>query len=324
VRGAAPLAHKYAILAWSVAIACWFAAGVLAQQLRGPLALGSDSTSFTDSLDANGQLTVQPHVTTSLLSTGLAVLFYGVLAALWAGLVVLVATGANWARITQTVLGALGGAVVLAQASWSLPGSGTGAVLPGWLDIATLVAIAAAILAMYVPAANAYFAGRPPDAPRPAPLLPRPAEVTWAVRLLAGTVGLGILARVVQAWLPVSPPRSLTGTAVAAPSLAGQIGSVGGLVFGLVFQVLLIVFLLQAANWARILQTIVTAAGAVFVPVGLLVIAEVTTGTIVSWAFSGVSLVLQIIALVLLYRPAPSAFFAVGAGISLENGQQTS
>jgi hypothetical protein len=64
-RGAAPLVVKYAVVAGSVAIVCWFAAGVLMQQFHGPIALTTESSSFTPYLDANSQLHFDSQVTSS-------------------------------------------------------------------------------------------------------------------------------------------------------------------------------------------------------------------------------------------------------------------
>lgn len=296
--------HKYAILAWSLAIGCWLAAGILTQLLRGPIALGSDATTFTPYLDANQQLAVHTNVTSSLASTSLAVLCYGVLSGMWVVLVVFVANGANWARITQTVLGVIGGIAVLWQAMSALRGSGSGAILPGWLDIGALLAIAVAILVMYLPATNAYFAGRSPDAPRPTRPF-RPVVVTRAVWLCVAAVGLSIVATIVRTWL--------------LPSQPGIVDEA----FGLAIQVTMIVFLARGANWARILETIVIAGGVVMVPISLL---PNSTG-IVTWSLSLVALIFDVAVIVLLYRPAANEFFRTGAatdgGISVERGQPT-
>lgn len=320
--------HKYAILAWSVAITCWLAAGILTQLLRGPFALGSDSTTFTPYLDANQQLAVHTNVTGSLAPTSLAVLFYGVLSGMWVVLVVFVANGANWARITQTVLGVIGGIAMLWQAVSSLRGSGSGAVLPGWLDVGALLAIAVAILVMYLPATNAYFAGRSPDAPRPTRPF-RPVVVTRAVWLCAAGVGLGVVAAIVRTWLLPAQPGTvmLVGVAVAGHSSTGTIGSVVDEAFGLAVQVAMIVFLARGANWARILETITIAGGVVMVPISLLLNSTGTPSVIVTWSLSLVGLIFDVAVIVLLYRPAANEFFSTGAaaggGISVERGQHT-
>jgi hypothetical protein len=302
--------HKYAILAWSVAIGCWLAAGILTQLLRGPLALGSDSTTFTPYLDANEQLALHTNVTSSLASTSLAVLFYGVLSGMWVVLVVFVANGANWARITQTVLGVIGGIAVLWQALSSLRGSGSGAVLPGCLDIGALLAIAVATLVMYLPATNAYFAGRSPDAPRPTRPF-RPVVVTRAVWLCVAGVGLGIVATIVHTWQLPSQPGTvmLAGVAVAGHSPTGTIGSVVDEAFRLAVQVAMIVFLARGANWARILETIIIAGGVVMLPISLLLNFTRTPSVVVTWSLSLVAVIFEVVVIVLLYRPAANEFF---------------
>jgi hypothetical protein len=309
---------RYAILAWSVAIACWLAAGILMQQLRGPIALATTSSSFTPYLDGNDHLAFNTHVTTSPVSIGLALLFYGALSAMWAVLVAFVARGANWARITQTVLGAIGGAVVLMQAVWSLRGSGAGAILPGWLDVAALLAIATAILAMYLPAVNAYFAGRPLDAPRPVRQVPpRPAVITRAMLLVAIGAGLGLVGDVLRMVLPATPPHTsmITGVAVAgtSPGSLGWLGTVAATSVGLLIQAALLVHLGRGARWARIVQTILVALDAMFLPVSLILTLASTPALIVSRAFAVVVFVLQVVAVLLLYQPAANAFFAAGA-----------
>ena len=302
-RGVAPLVHRYAILAWSVAIACWFAAGLLAQQLHGPTELTSDSSSFAIMPGPGGLLTVQTHTTTTVLPTSHAALFYGGLSVAWAVLVVCVARGANWARITQTVLGVLGAAAVLGQALASLRGTGVGAVLPGWLDVVALLAIAAAILALYRPAANAYFAGRPPDAPRPV-RTPLPLDVRRAVWLLGVAAGLGAVSGIVRAWSP-----SASAITIGEP------------VISLAVQVLLILFLLRGATWARTLETVIVALGGLGLPLALTVTVHMTPMIVVTLVFSLAVLVLDVTALVLLYRPGANEFF--GTGISVERGQRT-
>jgi hypothetical protein len=163
---------------------------------------------------------------------------------------------------------------------------------------------------------ESFFARRPLDAPRPAPLLPRPLAVTRATWLFAIGAGLGIVEQFVRALLPVAPAS--TSVTVSGSSWTGAVGSVGGVLFSVAIQVLLIVFLLRAANWARALETVVTAVAVVYLPFGLILTTDLTLtpAVVVTWAFAPVLLVLQVIAIVLLYRPAANAFFTAGAGVA--------
>jgi hypothetical protein len=281
---------KYSVLVWLVAIVCWLVAGILSQMFRNAGALHLSTSNTSVSVDDTGALVTHIHDVSTVAPVYVAGIFFGLLAVLWATLVVLVAGGANWARITQTVLAATGAIAIVIQIQLTFRGHpGRGTAIPASLDIAVLVALPVAVALLYLPRTNAYFAGRPQGTTGPAqPRLPQPVEVTRAVRLW--WIGLGVdTVGVVVSLLSPDPTVQLW-LRVAGPPVA------------LAIQITLIVFLSRGANWARILLTILT----VFGVVNVITARQVTAPQAV---LSIATLALEVVAIVLLYRPAANDYF---------------
>jgi hypothetical protein len=76
-----------------------------------------------------------------------------------------------------------------------------------------------------------------------------------------------------------------------------------------------IVFLLRGANWARTLETVVLASSAVWLPMLLIRTGELTSALIVSRVLAVPVLAMEIVAVVLFYRPAANAFFTAAATV---------
>lgn len=295
-RGPAPRLLRYSIVVWSVAIGCWLLAGILSQVFRNAGALYLSTSNTSVSVDDTGALVTHVQDVSTVAPVYVAGIFFGLLAVLWAALVVLVAGGANWARIVQAVLAVAGAIAIAVQlrliflGHLSHPGRGT--AIPVSLDIVALAALPVAVVLLYLPTTNAYFAGRPSSTTASArPNLPRPAEVTTAVRLWWIGVGVDLAGVVVSLVWP-------------DPTVQVWL-RIGGLPVALAIQVTLIVFLGRGANWARILSTIFAAFGLVNVIQALIA----HSGTVPRTMLSIVLFVLEAVAVVLLYRPAANAYF---------------
>ncbi|HJP74452.1 MAG TPA: hypothetical protein VJ914_09290 [Pseudonocardiaceae bacterium] len=296
-RGAAPRLLRYSIVVWSVAIVCWLLAGILSQVLHNASALHLSTSNTSVSIDDTGALVTHIQDVSTVAPVYIAGIFFGLLAVLWAALVVLVAGGANWARILQSVLAGVGATAIVVQirliflGQLSHPGRAT--LIPVSLNIVALAALPVAVVLLYLPSTNAYFAGRPPGTTAPVrPSLPQPVQVTRAVRL----------------WW-TSLVVSMAGVVVSLlwPDPAVQVWlRFAGLPASLAIQITLIVFLSRGANWSRILLTIFTAFGLI----NLIQAFTTHSSTVPCTVLSIVLLVLEVIATVLLYRPAANAYFA--------------
>lgn len=284
---------KYSILVWLVAIVCWLLAGVLSQAFRNASALHLSTSNTSVSVDGTGALVTQVQNVSTVAPVYVAGIFFGLLAVLWATLVAYVAAGANWARITQTALAVLGAIAVAIQIQLIFRGDpGRGTAIPASLNIVALAALPVAIALLYLPRTNAYFAGRPPGTTAPTPpRLPQPVEVIRAVRVWWIGIGVDMIGAVVSLFSP-------------APAEPLWI-RIGGLPVALAIQITLAVFLNRGANWVRIVLTVFTAFGVVNA------IQALTTrpATVAHAVSSIVLLALELVVIVLLYRPRSNAYF---------------
>lgn len=156
-----PLLVERSAHAWWLAGACWLVGSSLGQVLGSPAAVAL-TYNINDRLDAWS------------LPGLLAVVLFGLLAAFWASLVLPMLDGANWARVTLTVLAVPGEVVLVWQISRSLftgPVTG-GGVVQGLLGVVALCAVPAAVGLMYRRSTRAHFRRRPPVRPRPVPSHP--------------------------------------------------------------------------------------------------------------------------------------------------------
>jgi hypothetical protein len=292
-RGPAPQLLRYSILVWSAAMVCWLLAGILSQVFRNASALVLSTSNTSVSVDDTGALVTHIQNIGAVAPVYVAGIFFGLLAVLWAALVVLVARGANWARIVQTVLAVLGAVAVAIQIQLIFRGHpGRAIVIPASLNIATLAALPVAVVLLYLPRTNAYFAGRLPGTIATVrPRLPQPVEVSRAVRLW--WIGLGV---------------DMVGAVVSllAPDLTVQLWlRVVGPPVALAAQIVLIVFVSRGANWARILLTITTAYGLVIV----IQILATHPATVLHVVLSVATFAVEVAAAGLLYRPDANVYF---------------
>ena len=293
-RGAAPRLLRYSILVWSVAIVCWLSAGILSQAFRNAGALDLSTSNTSVSLDDTGTLTTHIQNISTIAPVYIAGIFFGLLAALWAALVLMVARGTNWARIIQTVLAVLGAIAIVIQLQLIFRGHpGPATAIPASLNIIALAALPVAGVLLYLPSTNAYFAGRAPHTPILArPRLPQPVEVARAVRLW----WIGLVVEMIGAVVSLLAPD---------PTMQLWIRIVAVLAAWAVW-ITLIVFLGRGANWARVLLAIIAAYGLVNV------IQNLTghVGSVPRAVLSIVAFAVEAVATVLLYRPTANAYFS--------------
>jgi hypothetical protein len=168
------------------------------------------------------------------------------------------------------------------------------------------------------------FGNQPPGEPYPgmSPMTPQPAgptasappEVERAALGLFALVALNLVNLIVsltqrEAFADVLRDRN-TGLTESQIDTAVTVGIVTSVVFGLAFMALyvwLAFMLRQGRNWARVTVTVLLGLGVVFGLVGL-----VQPGTTLGKLIDVLTLATAVVVIVLLWRPAASAFFTTG------------
>jgi hypothetical protein len=160
---ARPLTVDRSVRLWWFAAGCWLVDQVLGALLHSQIAVSFyTTTSSTVSQDpTTGDTITQTHTTPA--SAPVAIIASLVIAALWAGLILLLRRGANWARITLTVLAVIGELGLLVQVVNAFGGAAaanTGTIVQTVLGLVLLGLVLGALITMYRSDARPYFRRR--------------------------------------------------------------------------------------------------------------------------------------------------------------------
>lgn len=163
-RPSMPMPVRRSVILWSASAALWLTGAVLGAVLNSPFAPRGYSSYTTSSAPdpRTGVVYSQTHV--SPMPVGLLVIFSMLLVAVWAGLILLLGRGRNWARVILTVLAVFGEwdlTVQLISAFGSPAAAAPVKLLAGLPSMAALVLVVPSIVLMYRPAAAPYFRRRP-------------------------------------------------------------------------------------------------------------------------------------------------------------------
>ena len=159
-----PMPVRRSVILWSATAALWLTGAVLGAVLNSPFApRGYFSYTTSSAPDPRtGVIYSQTHV--SPMPVGLLIIFSVLLAAAWAGLILLLSRGRNWARVLLTVLAVFGEWSLAAQLISAFGSPAAAApikLLAGLPSIAALALVVPSIVLMYRPAAASYFRRRP-------------------------------------------------------------------------------------------------------------------------------------------------------------------
>jgi heme A synthase len=150
-----------------------------------------------------------------------------------------------------------------------------------------------------------------------------PAEVQTAYRLYIAGILIGVLGAILTfVNLPAAMDAAIAkqgdvpGLSAEQLRSATQIGAIVGGIVALVFVVLYILFIIKmraGRNWARIVLTVLSALSVISTVFGIgTVFSEGGLG-VVSGILTLVQLVLIVVAVYFMFRPASNAYFAAGS-----------
>lgn len=158
-----PMPVRHSVILWSASAALWLTGAVLGAVLNSPFApRGYFSYTTSSAPDPKtGVIYSQTHV--GPMPVHLLVIFSVLLAVVWAGLILLLSRGRNWARVILTVLAVFGewSLVVQLISAFGSPAAAAVKLLGGLPSMAALVLVVPSIVLMYRPAAASYFRRRP-------------------------------------------------------------------------------------------------------------------------------------------------------------------
>lgn len=152
---ARPVTVTRATNLWFVAAGCWLVQSVLVLLLNLPGGATFYYTSYTTTVVDGDQVTVAQ---THPASPAVTLAATAVLLVVWLLLIARMRAGANWARITLTILGVIGELVVATQLANSLTGgNAVAAIVLGLFGLAVFGLVLTALIMMYQADARPFF-----------------------------------------------------------------------------------------------------------------------------------------------------------------------